>query len=69
MVTRDAGIDTIQAVVRGKIDKDKITNKAIVKKNIRYTLEDDTKLPIIVSLQLGVPSGKRGFPTLRKLKN
>lgn len=53
MVTRDAGIDTIQAVVRGKIDKDKITNKAIVKKNIRYTLEDDTKLPIIVSLQLG----------------
>lgn len=53
MKITDTGIDTIQAIVEGKIDKDKINNRAILSKEIRYTLEDNTKLPIIVSLQFG----------------
>ena len=53
MKITDTGIDTIQAIVKGKIDKDKMNNRAIMDKKVNYTLDDNTKLPINISLWFG----------------
>ncbi|MGL5051722.1 MAG: hypothetical protein ACRC6E_14005, partial [Fusobacteriaceae bacterium] len=50
MKITDSGIDTIQIELEGNIDIEKVDNIAIKKDKTKYTVDNNTKVVIIVSL-------------------
>ncbi|MGL4989495.1 MAG: hypothetical protein ACRCZR_05755 [Cetobacterium sp.] len=50
MKITDTGIDTIQFEIDGAIEVEKVENKAILKDKTKYTVDNNTKVSVIVSL-------------------
>lgn len=65
MKITDTGIDTIALEIKGSIDVEKIEDRALMTDKTRYTVNNDTKISLIVSLYF---TKNRKLSTVRETK-